>query len=58
LKNYILQEVIKDAQEGDFALLNDVVKIAQNPYDEHIKYERYSKPTPKDVGGFICSCSS
>jgi len=58
LKNYILQEVIKDAQEGDFALLNDVVKIAQNPYDEHIKYERYAKPTPKNVGGFICSCSS
>ena len=58
LKNYILQEVIKDAQSGDFTLLNDMVKIAQNPYGEHKEYERYSKPTPKDVGGFICSCSS
>jgi len=58
LKNYMLQEVIKDAEDGDFQLLNDMLEVAKNPYGEHIKYERYSKPTPKDVGGFICSCSS
>jgi uncharacterized protein YdiU (UPF0061 family) len=58
LKNYILQDVIKEADNGNFELLNDMLEIAKNPYDEHPKYEKYSKPTPKNLGGFICSCSS
>lgn len=58
LKNYILQDVIKDAENGDFKLLNDILEIAKNPYAEHPKYEKYSLATPKDLGGFICSCSS
>jgi uncharacterized protein YdiU (UPF0061 family) len=58
LKNYMLQEVIKEAQEGNYKLLNDVLEIAKNPYGEHKEYERYSKATPVEVGGYICSCSS
>ena len=58
LKNYILQDVIKEAEHGNFELLNDMLEIAKNPFGEHLKYEKYSKPTPKNLGGFICSCSS
>lgn len=58
LKNYILQDVIQEAENGNFELLNDMVEIAKNPFGEHLKYEKYSLPTPKDLGGFICSCSS
>ncbi|MDX9742689.1 MAG: YdiU family protein [Arcobacteraceae bacterium] len=58
LKNYILQDVIKEAENGNFELLNDMLEIAKNPYGEHLKYEKYAQPTPKNLGGFICSCSS
>jgi uncharacterized protein YdiU (UPF0061 family) len=58
LKNYILQDVIKEAENGNFELLNDMLEIAKNPYGEHLKYEKYAQPTPKSLGGFICSCSS
>lgn len=58
LKNYMLQEAIEKAENDDFSLVNSLLEIAQNPYDEHIEFERYSKSTPKHVQNIICSCSS
>ncbi|MDD2697867.1 MAG: YdiU family protein [Arcobacteraceae bacterium] len=58
LKNYMLQDVIEEAENGNYELLNDMLEIAKNPFGEHLKYEKYSKQTPKNLGGFICSCSS
>jgi len=58
LKNYMLQEVIDSCQNGEYKLLNDMLNIAQNPFDEHEEYEKYSKPTPKSMSTLICSCSS
>lgn len=57
LKNYMLQEAITKAEQNDFTLTNDLLKIAQDPYGEHKEYDHYSKPsTPNST--FICSCSS
>ena len=58
LKNYILQEAIELAEKDDFSLVNSLLEIAQNPYDEHIEFERYSLKTPKVGQNIICSCSS
>ena len=58
LKNYILQEIIEQCENGDFKMLNDFLEIAQNPFDEHKEYEKYAMPTPKEKAGYICSCSS
>ncbi len=58
LKNYMLQEAIELAQNGDFTLVNDLLKIAQNPYDDHKKFERYAQKTPDDLSNLTCSCSS
>lgn len=58
LKNYMLQDVIDRAEKGDFALLNEMLKIAQNPYDEHKEFEYYAQSVPKELSGLICSCSS
>ena len=57
LKNYMLQEAIDKAEQNDFTLVNDLLKIAQNPYGDHEKYDHYSKPS-KPENTFICSCSS
>ncbi len=58
IKNYMLQESIDKAEEGNFTLVNDLLNIAQNPYEEHKKYERYSKPTPIKEANLQLSCSS
>ena len=58
IKNYMLQEAIDDAKKGDFKLVNDLLNIAQKPFDEHKEFERYSKPTASEHSNLRLSCSS
>ncbi|MDD2369204.1 MAG: YdiU family protein [Sulfuricurvum sp.] len=58
LKNYILQEAIDAAEKDDFALVNDLLILAQNPYDEHEPFERYAGVTPQQHTNLKLSCSS
>jgi len=58
LKNYILQEAIDLAEKNDFTLVNDLLLLAQNPYDEHKKFERYAGATPPQYQNLKLSCSS
>ena len=44
--------------EGDYSLVNDLLKIAQNPFDEHSEFERYAQPTPMKFANIKLSCSS
>ena len=58
LKNYILQEAIELADDGDFSLVAKVFEIAQNPYDEHEGHERWAEATPSEFKNQKLSCSS
>ncbi|MDP3464446.1 MAG: YdiU family protein [Sulfuricurvum sp.] len=58
LKNYILQEAIDAAEKGDFTLTNDLLTLAQNPYDEHEPFARYAGITPLQRQNLKLSCSS
>ena len=58
LKNYMLQDAIQKADEGDYTLVNELLEIAQNPFDEHPKFEEYAKPTPMKYANIKLSCSS
>ncbi len=58
LKNYILQEAIEKAESGDNSLVNELLKLAQNPFDEHPEFERYAKATPSSYQNLRLSCSS
>lgn len=58
LKNYILQEAIDHAERGDYTLVNDLLRIAHNPYDEHPEFERYAGTTPPQHTNLKLSCSS
>jgi len=58
LKNYILQEAIDAAEEGDFSRVDDLFKIAQNPYGEHPDFERWAAATPEALKNKKLSCSS
>lgn len=58
IKNYMLQDAIALAHEGDYTLVNDLLKIAQNPFDEHEAFEKYAQPTPMEYANTQLSCSS
>lgn len=58
LKNYILQEAIDKAENGDNTLVNDLLVLAQNPFDEHPEFDRYAKATPSNYQNLKLSCSS
>jgi uncharacterized protein YdiU (UPF0061 family) len=58
LKNYMLQEAIEAAEQGDFSLVNDLFVIAQRPFDEHPLYERWAAATPDIHKNRKLSCSS
>jgi uncharacterized protein YdiU (UPF0061 family) len=58
LKNYMLQEAIDAAGKGDFSVVDDLFKIAQNPFEEHPQFERWAGPTPNEFKNKKLSCSS
>ncbi len=58
LKNYMLQEAIDVAEEGDFTLVDALFKIAHDPYAEHEAYERWAGVTPDVFKNKKLSCSS
>ena len=58
LKNYILQEAIDAAEQGDFTLVDTLFTIAQDPYAEHEGHERWAGITPDEFKNKKLSCSS
>jgi len=58
LKNHILQEAIDEAKNGDFSMVNNLLHVAQNPFDEHEEFESFTKPTPQKYKNIKLSCSS
>jgi len=58
LKNYILQEAIDKAEKGDNSLVNDLLKLTHNPFDEHPEFEIYAQATPDEYTNLKLSCSS
>lgn len=57
LRNYMLQDAIEEAENGNYKLVNDFLEIAHNPYAEFKEYEKYTKPN-KNFEALRCSCSS
>lgn len=58
LKNYMLQEAIEQANEGDFSAVENLMILAKNPFDEHPVFEHYAKETPVKHKNLKLSCSS
>jgi uncharacterized protein YdiU (UPF0061 family) len=58
LKNYMLQEAIMAAENGDFSVVDDLFEIAKDPYGEHEAHERWAGATPEEFKNKKLSCSS
>ena len=58
LKNHILQEAINDAKENNFKMIDDLLRVALSPFEEHKELEYLNKPTPLKSKNIKLSCSS
>ena len=58
LKNYMLDEAIQAAEQGDYTLVDDLFTIARDPFAEHPEFERWAGVTPEAYRNSKLSCSS
>lgn len=57
LTNSMIQEAIDRAEKMDYSLVNEFLKLAQSPFDEHRAFEHYAAFSQLDKRQF-CSCTS
>jgi uncharacterized protein YdiU (UPF0061 family) len=58
LRNWVAQQAISRAQEGDFAEVDRVLALVSAPFDEHPAHESYAAPPPTWGRHLVVSCSS
>ncbi len=58
LKNHILQEAIEKAEKHDFSMIDDLLKVAYSPFEEHPELEYLCKLAPMESKNIKLSCSS
>ena len=58
LRNYLAQQAIEAAQNGDFSEVRQLLGILQQPFDEQPQHERYAELPPDWASGLEVSCSS
>ncbi len=58
LKNYMLDEAIALAKGGNFSRVEELLFVAQHPFDELPKFEHFAKETPEHYKNVTLSCSS
>jgi uncharacterized protein YdiU (UPF0061 family) len=62
LRNYLAQQAITAAEQGDFSKIKILQQILLTPYDEQIEFEEYANKRPEwarnQAGCSMLSCSS
>ncbi|EMP56988.1 hypothetical protein MSNKSG1_02976 [Marinobacter santoriniensis NKSG1] len=58
LRNYLAQQVIQEAQNGDYQPLEELLSVLKHPFDEQAGAEAFAAPPPDWGKHLNISCSS
>lgn len=58
LRNYMAEEAIRQATEGDFSLIQQLLVILRTPSAEHPEFSYYAESPPEWAGAICLTCSS
>lgn len=58
LRNYLAQQVIQEAQNGDYQPLEELLSVLKHPFDEQPNAEAFAAPPPDWGKHLNISCSS
>ncbi len=58
LRNYLAHQAIEKANADDFTMVDDLLKVLQDPFDEHTEHEMLAKLPPDWGKKLEVSCSS
>ncbi|PSU29330.1 protein adenylyltransferase SelO [Photobacterium lutimaris] len=58
LRNYLAQQAIEQAENGDFTLVEQLLTVLQSPFDEHPKFAAFAEQPPEWGKTLEISCSS
>lgn len=58
LRNYLLQQAIKQAEQGDYSEVQKLYALLQAPFDEQLDFEQYAQRPPEWAKSLSISCSS
>lgn len=58
LRNWVAEEVIRNAETRNYALVDEVRAVLDAPFDEHPAMERYGARPPDWAKEIVVSCSS
>jgi uncharacterized protein YdiU (UPF0061 family) len=58
LRNHLGELAIRQAREGDFSMLHDLLLVLHRPYDEHPQFEAWAGLAPEWANSIEISCSS
>lgn len=58
LRNYMAEEVIREAHQGDYRPLHDLLPLLRHPGDVHPGFEHYAGPRPQWAESIYLTCSS
>ena len=58
LRQYLLQDAIAKAEQGDASGITELAQVMSHPYDEQVEYQSYAALPPDWAAGICVSCSS
>lgn len=58
LRNYMAEEIIREATQGDYRTLNQLLPVLRYPSDLHVGMQEYQKSPPDWAASICLTCSS